>query len=907
MYGFTALTTGTRTFDNSKVQCFEFLDSDNAIALFKDVSNFDSKWSDAFESRYPDTKTPNLSALKTLATWINSCKDNQSKWNSEKANHFDIPKLAAYYVYLLRFGAVDQTVKNAMLETEDGVHWFFINYDNDTILGIDNASHQFDTWDYDLTSKTSDGGYYYAGKGESVLWKCFEADTECTNLAKIIDQALYSAGMRYDTICQMFDDNQSSQWCQRIYNENGRYKYITPFKDKGSNVLYMLQGDRRSHRHWWLQHRLEKYDNMWGTGTYKGRVIQLRASSSVDIPKDAHIQFVPAISSYYGYSVASTEVDEPTYREAGKSVTSSGLLQATGVGNNINVYNANNLQKFDVHEYISGLAVVNMTAAVSLGGESRLKSLILGDGTNTNSYLTGIDGLAMQSSLEELDIRGYQAITSLDLSVLPNLKIFKAVDSGLTSFAPAAGSTMTSVSLPTTLQAISLNNVSMPTLSYTPNKTLRSVSIQNVRGAFYDKTFVLNWIDALTDAELEQADLTLTGISWVSMTAAQVLKLAKPATHNLRGKVTLSSITMSEYQQLVEAFGPNVFSSDSAFVIDAPAGVLISGPDTLSEGQQGQFTAAAFPVSNNEIKYLLYNGSTLVSSSSDSNGTYREYNKIKLYESTGIVSVGAGLSSDVTVRVRAQVGTTSTYSDYVTFVGKKIIYPNVTISPKDSSAGSSLDRNGSYTYTKTFNPSTFNSGTPTIAWSLSSNASSYCSIESSNDNDVTVKVTNVPDTAVTVTLTCTATFPDGTKKTGTYNISICLSKPASATVSGDSSLDTNDTFTYTVSYTPSNYTAAITNVAWSVSSGSPAIISASDNSSCSLTMSKGNDTATTITLTCTTTFTGGTTVTGTKTISVGVIEAPIEGEWVDLGLPSGTLWCTHNVGAERPEDAGLYF
>ena len=28
---------------------------------------------------------------------------------------------------------------------------------------------------------------------------------------------------------------------------------------------------------------------------------------------------------------------------------------------------------------------------------------------------------------------------------------------------------------------------------------------------------------------------------------------------------------------------------------------------------------------------------------------------------------------------------------------------------------------------------------------------------------------------------------------------------------------------------------------------------------------------------------------------------------VDLALPSGLLWCDHNVGASRPEDSGLYF
>lgn len=35
--------------------------------------------------------------------------------------------------------------------------------------------------------------------------------------------------------------------------------------------------------------------------------------------------------------------------------------------------------------------------------------------------------------------------------------------------------------------------------------------------------------------------------------------------------------------------------------------------------------------------------------------------------------------------------------------------------------------------------------------------------------------------------------------------------------------------------------------------------------------------------------------------------SPIQPNVVDLGLPSGLLWCSHNVGAERPEDYGLYF
>ena len=36
-------------------------------------------------------------------------------------------------------------------------------------------------------------------------------------------------------------------------------------------------------------------------------------------------------------------------------------------------------------------------------------------------------------------------------------------------------------------------------------------------------------------------------------------------------------------------------------------------------------------------------------------------------------------------------------------------------------------------------------------------------------------------------------------------------------------------------------------------------------------------------------------------------ESVPEAQWVDLGLPSGTLWATCNIGAESPEDYGYYF
>ena len=79
--------------------------------------------------------------------WVDDTAFNRAlKFAVEKYDHIEMNKMAAYYIYLMRFGGVDQTVKNAMLTTEgpatDDANstlpslWYFINYDNDTILGV---------------------------------------------------------------------------------------------------------------------------------------------------------------------------------------------------------------------------------------------------------------------------------------------------------------------------------------------------------------------------------------------------------------------------------------------------------------------------------------------------------------------------------------------------------------------------------------------------------------------------------------------------------------------------------------------------------------------------------------------------------------------------------------------------
>ena len=881
VFGFTALTVETeqgtvKRFDNSKVECWEVLDSDNKIALFTDVSKFNvvdaetgkKGWEDAFEARYPD-KNKTTTALKRVADWINSCyqgmdgetmRVNVSKWRTYKANYFDLPKLAAYYVYLLRFGAVDQTVKNAMFTTEDGQHWFYINYDNDTILGIDNASHLFDTWDYGLKSKTPSGGYYYAGKGMSVLWNLFEADSECMALARQIDERLFAAGLNYEQICEMFDNEQSSKWCERIYNENGRYKYIDQAK-LGQNVLYMLQGSRKSHRHWWLFHRLEKYDNEFGNGTYTRRNIQARATSDKNIPEGATYKFVPAINSNFGYGVASTIVDAPTAREAGVEYTSTGLPQATGVGNLIYIYNANNLHTLDVSGYITAMAVLDVSAAVDVNGNSLLRKLVLGDGENDNIYLSAISGISAMKGLEELDIRGYKAITSMEFVNLPNLHKLYAAGSGLTSFTAADGSVFTEITLPETIQSMSFNGSTINSMTCAANKTLVSFSIRNIQGSWDAKSFVNTWLALFTDAELENVELTLVGINWTGMTVDQVLRFAKVGTHTLQGKVTLTSLNYEQYQQILAVYGSNVFDPNGTFVIDAPDGIYFEAPASVTEGQEITLNAIAFPVGN-PIVYHLFDSSNAEIQPVDGIATY---NGVTLNVNTGVLSVGT-ISADFTIKLRAVSG--ESFSELQPCLVRDIS----TIEGFNVSGSMEFTTTGTHELTIVPTNPNYNVPIQSIEVQAQSMSELLSFTYDVSHLKINVNVSSIPST--TIEQICNIVVIDtlGNRFQKQVSLWVKVIRVTDFTVNGPASIVSKGTYRYNITdLLPANHNKDIASVNVTASPSQGLVITGNTAAGFNLVVTSMPDYTTDVTLTIIATLDNNTTITKTKVVKLKVV------------------------------------
>ena len=394
----SAITTVEYTLDNmldKYMSCVETLDNGNALANFSTMEEFDEKWEDAFEFRYPEIveepdeddykddngnwvdggeeeynkdyaqyeidlaywKNTHLKPFKHFAQWILDtrwCDVNgdklpeitdaealrrKEKFAKEKWDHLDVWKMAAYYIYAMRFGAVDQIVKNSMLtsegpfsydkngakmgywDTTEVEHedygrfykWYYINYDNDTILGVKNDGRLVYGPEINRKSKEGSGStasYVYAGS-TSTLWNNFDADEEFQNIVRIADQGL-SKTMTYKKAINMFDVEQVGKWCERIYNKDADYKYINPYiadwKYEGSDEnaenftdkLFMLQGSRTAHRRWWMSKRFNLFDGKWNSGEFATKYVEVKCDyGSIGDTFSA----VAGSNAYFGYQI----------------------------------------------------------------------------------------------------------------------------------------------------------------------------------------------------------------------------------------------------------------------------------------------------------------------------------------------------------------------------------------------------------------------------------------------------------------------------------------------------------------------------------------------------------------------------------------------------------------------------
>lgn len=764
-------------FDNSRMQCWETKDNGHPLGLFTDVSGFDANWSEAFESRYPDTKTPNTTDLKAFSVWINGV--SQSDFTTQKWAHFDVYKVAAYYCYLMRFGAVDQPVKNAFLTSEDGEKFYFINYDNDTINGLINTGRLTLDPTVDRDTIGSDGEYVYAGHN-SVLWNRFTADAEFMEIVSIVDNALYSAGLRYDEVIAEFNEGQADKWVERVYNQDAEYKYLLPYVNQATNNLFMLQGARSSHRSWWLSKRFSLYDSLFLSGAYRDRNISFKCLN--DTQPNQEFTITAATKMNYGYGVNNG------IRETGVEVDKGGThtfvtTDTLNLGDVVKVFASANLEALDLSKLADRLAVLDCSAAADPSLGTKMKRLILGGAGKVNTELAAISGINVLASLQELNVEGYQNMTTLNLTAQKDLRKVFAKGSSVASIDFATGAPVEHLELPSAMMAINFNQLPYLTLDNLVFESglanIHSLNIYGCPKLTNDFSFVQRWLEEKTTID-SSCTIAMDNVDWVasyedffafSQHKANGMKV------ELKGKVYLDSLNLDQANEFIAIWGEEVFEKSSDFRITAPDALYINPANvTLNEGESVKFTHILFSSSEGEVAYRIVSGS-------------REGTAIDA--ETGVLTTTENGAPNANLYVRAvytSVEGTSAYSTATVSIRKRI-YP--TSSNTSVSGASVISKDEVYTWSTT-DPDV--NGNMEAEWSLSGVAADggYISVGKNDVNSCTVKFHKAAEMGENVTGTLTLKLKkkaDGSiVATKTFNVSMAvLSYPTeeNTTISGN--------------------------------------------------------------------------------------------------------------------------
>ena len=661
--------------------------------------------------------------------WVDDTTYNRAlKFAIEKYDHIDMEKMAAYYIYLMRFGGVDQTVKNSMLTTEGPATddpsstlpslWYFINYDNDTILGVKNDGRLvFDPY---ITRQTKDGtGYVYAGR-ESTLWNNLEEDiqfmekvTEVDNkLAKGEGNSLYA--LSYDNAIREYDINQSDKWCERIYNKDAERKYIQTYVEGWTqkvaasgttnhvyeDYLYDVHGSRSAHRKWWLGRRFNVFDSRFCNTNFMNSLIKFR---STNLPAGAKIKIKSGEPIFYAWGHDNTVTEmTPMAVQPGDSYTFT-TKSAFNIGSYLELMGAANIATLDLRDCVGALTEIDVTGCYSYSVGTKMKEIFVGDHTredlvNISNTSMKFSGLDKATKLEYLDVTNIKNIMALDgLNTLLNIREVYAKGTSVANFTFADGAMIETLELPSTIETLSLTRsslISYDNIKFEGDKydTLTNLTINDCAQLMNNPDFVINWIGSKTPAQRANLNLNLQGIDWTfdgntlnNLFFFEEVGTSPLSQRNIRGHIKLNTRINSEIAvRLKSIFGDECFKEGSIVYIEAMPDLYLNMPDVVWEGE-------------NDIRCdIITVGTTLggdVSVVSQVREIINGENVDKLIENTGgnIVMDASTLSKDyVTYSIKESAQeysllyTNATYTDVngvkypASFVSrvKKRLYPS---------------------------------------------------------------------------------------------------------------------------------------------------------------------------------------------------------------------------------------
>lgn len=453
----------------NKCICLEFLNNSETLCLFG-TSNMDT-FDDALEFRFKaddtwaTTHEDDKAAVKRLWEWIYSCKGNPTKFLNEYAEYFGNDSPFAWYLITDYFMAVDNRAKNMMLVTWDGKIWYFIPYDMDTVFGERNDSVL--KYDYTITWETMDesiGSYAFAGH-DSVLWELVRGCPD--KLREVADKLRSTMSLEY--VLKVFNEEMMGNWCERIYNKDGIYKYIKPLTEGVTTAdgttsyydyLYALQGSRYAHRTYTIQNRFALLDSQYVCGTY--RKDSFAAYFGYKFGSDNRKIRITASERYffgYGYTSGTPHESAVLAEDTGSQVELT-LDTDLIVNDPQYIYGASRIMGLDLTDVSHAIL-----QTLNLNNCSALRTLDVSCGqTQTTLNALLVNGCR---NLRTLNMTGLKSgsFTGIDLSNNTKLETLKAGKTALTGVNFAQGAPLTSVTLPATLQTLELRYLGKLTTS----------------------------------------------------------------------------------------------------------------------------------------------------------------------------------------------------------------------------------------------------------------------------------------------------------------------------------------------------------------------------------------------------------------------------------------------------------
>lgn len=272
-----------------------------------------------------------------------------------------------------------------------------------------------------------------------------------------VDNALYSAGVSYANAIKFFDKEQAGKWVERVYNLDAEYKYISPYTYKGTNNLFMLQGNRSLHRKWWLSNRYALYDSLFVSGAYKSGYIEIKCIDETMPTQQFTIQSGYPI--YYGYGIngklrqRTDDVLQPN------SFYTFSIEEKVNLGDPIAIYGASHIKSLDLSSMADRISVLQLSGVYDETLGTKLEFLKIGASSKENNTLKDISGIKNAKSLTTLDITNLKALTALDLSENIYLKRFVASGTNITNVIFAQGAPITDMKLPDTFKTIDFKSL----------------------------------------------------------------------------------------------------------------------------------------------------------------------------------------------------------------------------------------------------------------------------------------------------------------------------------------------------------------------------------------------------------------------------------------------------------------